>query len=111
MFEKLTPAPPDSILGLTDAFKQDPNPRKVNLGVGVYKDSQGNTPILRTVGFAEERLLASEKSKTYLPIDGSPAFQRATQALLFGPDARDRGEQARGDGPGPRGHGRAACGG
>ncbi len=85
MFEKLTPAPPDSILGLTDAFKQDSNPRKVNLGVGVYKDSQGNTPILRTVGFAEERLLASEKSKTYLPIDGSPAFKRATQVLLFGP--------------------------
>ena len=86
MFEKLTPAPPDSILGLTEAFKQDPNPRKINLGVGVYKDADGNTPILRTVSLAEERLLASEKTKSYLPIDGSPAFQRATQELLFGAD-------------------------
>jgi len=84
MFEQLTPAPPDSILGLTEAFKLDPNPRKVNLGVGVYKDDHGHTPILRSVSLVEERLLASEKSKTYLPIDGSAAFQAATQKLLFG---------------------------
>ena len=84
MFDQLTPAPPDSILGLTEAFKLDPNPRKINLGVGVYKDANGNTPILRSVSLMEERLLASEKSKTYLPIDGSAAFQAATQDLLFG---------------------------
>ncbi|MCC6457878.1 MAG: aspartate/tyrosine/aromatic aminotransferase [Caldilineaceae bacterium] len=86
MFEQFTPAPPDAILGLTEAFRKDPNPNKINLGVGVYKDETGNTPILASVKEAETRLLQSEKSKTYLPIDGSPAFNAATQALLFGPD-------------------------
>jgi aspartate/tyrosine/aromatic aminotransferase len=86
MFEKFTPAPPDAILGLTEAFKKDPNPKKVNLGVGVYKDETGNTPILASVKEAETRLLQSEKSKTYLPIEGLPAFNAATQTLLFGAD-------------------------
>jgi aspartate/tyrosine/aromatic aminotransferase len=84
MFETLTPAPPDAILGLTDAFRNDPNPRKINLGVGVYKDSQGRTPILRSVKRAEERLLTSETTKSYLAIDGSPLYARAVQDLLFG---------------------------
>ncbi len=86
MFEQFTPAPPDAILGLTEAFRKDPNPKKVNLGVGVYKDETGNTPILASVKEAETRLLQSEKSKTYLPIEGSPAFNAATQTLLFGAD-------------------------
>ncbi|MCC6167073.1 MAG: aspartate/tyrosine/aromatic aminotransferase [Caldilineaceae bacterium] len=84
MFEQFTPAPPDAILGLTEAFKKDPNPRKINLGVGVYKDEAGNTPVLRTVRKAEERILQTEKTKTYLPIEGSPVYAAATQALLFG---------------------------
>ena len=84
MFEQFTPAPPDAILGLTEAFRKDPNPNKVNLGVGVYKDATGNTPVLATVKEAEARLLQGEKTKTYLPIDGTPAFNAATQALLFG---------------------------
>ena len=46
MFERLDMAPPDAILGLTAAFREDPNPRKINLGVGVYQDSQGRTPVL-----------------------------------------------------------------
>jgi aspartate/tyrosine/aromatic aminotransferase len=86
MFEQFTPAPPDAILGLTDAFRKDPNPNKINLGVGVYKDATGNTPILASVKEAEFRLLKSEKSKTYLPIEGSPVFNSATQTLLFGSD-------------------------
>lgn len=86
MFEQLTPAPPDAILGLTEAFRKDPNPNKINLGVGVYKDATGNTPIPASVKTAEARLLAQEASKTYLPIDGLPAFNRATQALIFGAD-------------------------
>ena len=61
MFEKITAAPPDSILGLSEAFKSDPNPNKINLGVGVYKDAHGNTPILATAKKAEQMLLASEK--------------------------------------------------
>jgi aspartate/tyrosine/aromatic aminotransferase len=84
MFEQFTPAPPDAILGLTEAFRRDPNPNKINLGVGVYKDATGNTPILASVKEAETRLLQSEKSKSYLPIEGAPAFNAATQALLFG---------------------------
>lgn len=86
MFYSLTPAPPDPILGLTEAFKKDPNPNKINLGVGVYKDAQGRTPVLASVKRAEERLLAAEQTKNYLPIEGDPAFGDATQALLFGED-------------------------
>lgn len=84
MFESLTPAPPDAILGLTEAFKKDPNPKKVNLGQGVFVDANGRTPILKSVKTAEERLLAKESTKSYLPIDGTPEFQAATQRLLFG---------------------------
>ncbi len=84
MFQTVTPAPPDSILGLTEAFKQDPNPHKINLGVGVYKDASGNTPILASVKQAEERLLKAEKSKTYLPIEGPAAYNAAVQAMIFG---------------------------
>lgn len=84
MFETIVPAPPDAILGLTEAFKKDPNPKKVNLGVGVYKDARGQTPVLASVKIAEERLLRSETTKNYLPIDGSPEFDRATVELLFG---------------------------
>lgn len=86
MFETIQAAPPDSILGLTDAFKKDPNPQKVNLGVGVYKDESGRTPILPSVKQAEAYLLENEASKTYLPINGILEFITATQAMLFGPD-------------------------
>ena len=84
MFEKLTAAPPDAILGLTEALKKDTNPKKVNLGQGVFVDANGRTPILQSVKTAEERLLAKESTKSYLPIDGLPEFQAATQRLLFG---------------------------
>jgi aspartate/tyrosine/aromatic aminotransferase len=84
MFETIVAAPPDPILGLTEAFKKDKNPKKVNLGVGVYKDAVGQTPILRSVKTAEERLLRTENTKNYLPIDGQPEFDRATVELLFG---------------------------
>jgi len=86
MFDSLTLAPPDPILGLTEAFKKDPNPNKINLGVGVYKDAKGRTPVLASVKRAEERLLAAEQTKNYLSIEGDPAFNTATQALLFGDD-------------------------
>lgn len=84
MFESLTMAPPDPILGLNDAFRKDPNPRKVNLSVGVYKDSAGNTPILASVKEAERRLLEAETNKSYLPIEGAPAYGKAVRELLFG---------------------------
>jgi aspartate aminotransferase len=84
MFESISPAPADAILGLTDAFKADPNPAKINLGVGVYKDASGLTPILSSVKKAEARLLAKETTKAYLPISGSPAYAAGVQALLLG---------------------------
>jgi aspartate/tyrosine/aromatic aminotransferase len=84
MFSDLPLAPPDSILGLTEAFQQDPNPRKINLSVGVYKDEQGNTPILACVKEAERRLLASEKGKGYLPIEGHPEYGTRVKEMLFG---------------------------
>jgi aspartate/tyrosine/aromatic aminotransferase len=84
MFDSLPLAPPDAILGLMEAFKQDPNPRKINLSVGVYKDEQGNTPILSCVKEAERRILASETSKGYLSIEGHPEYSKRVQELLFG---------------------------
>lgn len=86
MFAVLDMAPPDAILGLTEAFKKDPRPHKINLGVGVYKDANNATPILDTVKKAEERLLAQEKSKNYLSIPGSSDYAAAVQSLLFGGD-------------------------
>jgi aspartate aminotransferase len=84
MFESLPLAPPDAILGLMDAFKRDPNPNKINLSVGVYKDETGNTPILQCVKEAERRLLASENSKGYLSIEGHAEYDRLVPELLFG---------------------------
>lgn len=84
MFEILSMAPPDAILGLNEAFRKDPNPQKINLSVGVYKDADGNTPILATVKEAEKRLLATETNKGYLPIEGSPVYGKQVRELLFG---------------------------
>lgn len=86
MFEQIVAAPPDAILGLTEAFKKDPNPKKINLGVGVYKDAGGKTPVLNSVKKAEAKILAGEDTKSYLPIDGGAAYAAATQQLLFGED-------------------------
>jgi aspartate/tyrosine/aromatic aminotransferase len=86
MFSTLTLAPPDSILGLTEAFKKDPNPEKINLGVGVYEDEQGHTPVLECVKRAELRLLQEESSKNYLGIAGLAEYDRAVLELLFGRD-------------------------
>jgi len=86
MFEVLSMAPPDAILGLNDAFRKDPNPQKINLSVGVYKDAEGNTPILASVKEAERRLLATEVNKSYLPIEGSPQYGKFVRELLLGAD-------------------------
>ncbi|TWT85646.1 Aspartate aminotransferase [Posidoniimonas polymericola] len=84
MFESVSAAPPDAILGLTDAYKADPNPEKINLGVGVYQDEQGRTPVLGTVRAAAARLAADLASKSYLPITGSADYAEAVQKLMFG---------------------------
>ncbi len=84
MFDALPLAPPDAILGLGEAFKKDPNPKKINLSVGVYKDERGETPILASVKDAERQLLEREKSKGYLSIEGLAEYGSRVQELLFG---------------------------
>lgn len=86
IFSQVELAPADPILGLTDAFKADTREDKVNLGVGIYKDESGKTPILKAVKLAEEKLLATEMSKSYLGMEGVQAYNRAVQTLLFGTD-------------------------
>jgi aspartate/tyrosine/aromatic aminotransferase len=86
MFERVSKAPADPILGLTDTFNADPRPEKVNLGVGVFRNEDGLTPILRTVKIAEQRLLDSETTKSYLAISGDAEYGRQVQLLLFGPE-------------------------
>ncbi len=87
MFEKITAAPADPILGLTELFKKDPRADKINLGVGIYKDEQGSTPVLTTVKKAEAALLELEKTKSYLAIEGTAEYGLAVQKLLFGADS------------------------
>ena len=84
MFENITAAPADPILGLADLFRADDRPGKINLGIGVYKDETGKTPVLTSVKKAEQYLLENETTKNYLGIDGIPEFGRCTQELLFG---------------------------
>jgi len=80
-------APRDPILGLTEAFNADSNPRKVNLGVGVYYDENGKVPLLECVRRAESLLLEQAAPRAYLPIDGLPAYDRAVRELVFGSDS------------------------
>ena len=84
MFENISAAPADPILGLNDEFNSDPRSHKINLGIGVYKDATGNTPVLGSVKKAEGKLLEIEKSKSYLSIPGSADYALAVQKLLFG---------------------------
>lgn len=86
MFENVALAPPDPILGITEAFKKDTRPGKINLSVGVYEDEAGKTPVLASVKAAEKHLLETEGSKGYKPIDGDPAYGRLVRETLFGKD-------------------------
>jgi aromatic-amino-acid transaminase len=80
-------APRDPILGLTEAFNADRNPKKVNLGVGVYYDDAGKVPLLECVRRAEKLLVEQAAPRNYLPIDGLPAYDRAVRELVFGADS------------------------
>ena len=84
MFKHLNAVSGDPLLALIVAHQQDPNPKKIDLGVGVYKDDNGHTPILNTVKKAEAILLEQEESKSYLGIYGAAAFEPIIQDLLFG---------------------------
>ena len=80
-------APRDPILGVTELYVADQNPRKVNLGVGVYYDDAGKVPLLECVQRAEAKRMQSGAPKSYLPIDGLQAYDQAVQALVFGAGA------------------------
>lgn len=88
MFEKVPAAPADPILGLTEEFKSDSRVTKINLGVGIYKNEEGQTPVLATVKKAEAALLESEKTKSYLTIEGTAEYGAAVQKLLFGSESK-----------------------
>ncbi len=84
MFETLEALSPDAILGLMAMFREDPRAQKIDLGVGVYRDEQGNTPILKTVTEAERRRFATETTKTYIGPPGTPGFNELVRKLMFG---------------------------
>lgn len=84
LFASVELVPGDPILGLTEAYNADPRPGKVNLGVGIYYDEQGRIPLLDSVREIEQALAAETKPRGYLPIDGLPGYNLATQKLLFG---------------------------
>jgi aspartate/tyrosine/aromatic aminotransferase len=84
MFETLETPPPDKILALSAAFRADPRPGKLDLGVGVYRDAEGRTGVMRAVKAAETRLLAAQDTKTYLGPAGDEGFGAAMTGLVFG---------------------------
>jgi aromatic-amino-acid transaminase len=91
MFAHLSPQPKDKILALMAAYKEDPRDTKVDLGVGVYKDASGNTPVMRAVKAAERRLVDEQTSKAYVGLAGDPAFSDAMiDLVLDGAVARKR---------------------
>jgi aromatic-amino-acid transaminase len=87
LFSAVELAPRDPILGLNEQFAADPNPAKVNLGVGVYFDDNGKLPVLACVATAEKLMLEAPKAKGYLPIDGIAAYDKAVQGLVFCADS------------------------
>jgi aspartate aminotransferase len=84
MLDTLIALPADPILGLSDAYRADPNPQKLDLGVGVYKTADGHTPIFTAVKIAETRLLANETTKAYLPPAGPAEANAFISELIFG---------------------------
>ena len=89
MFETLTPQPADKILSLMAAYREDPRADKIDLGVGVYKDADGVTPVMRAIKAAEKKLWETETTKAYTGLAGDPAYSDAMIALILG-DAVER---------------------
>ena len=87
LFAAVELAPRDPILGLNEQFNADPNPAKVNLGVGVYFYDTGKLPLLKCVQEAEKMMMEAPKARGYLPIDGIAAYDKAVQGLVFGADS------------------------
>jgi aspartate/tyrosine/aromatic aminotransferase len=83
LFEFLQAAPADAILGLITEHKNDPRPEKIDLGVGVFRTAEGETPVLDVVKLAEQRLVDTQESKAYIGTAGDPNFNAAMQDLIF----------------------------
>lgn len=92
-FDTLPEAAPDKIIALMQMYRDDPRPEKVDLGVGVFKNADGNTPVMRAVKAAENRLIETQDSKSYVSMTGDPAFLEAVHQLVLG-DAADRDRTA-----------------
>jgi len=90
MFEAISSLPADPILGLMAAFRADTNSHKIDLGVGVYKNELGQTPVMRAVKQAETRLLANQQTKTYVAPAGQDSFNHLIAGLIFGDALRDQ---------------------
>lgn len=86
--------PPDPILGITEAFKADKDPRRINLGVGAYRDENGKPYVLNAVKKAEVKIAAAKLDKEYLPITGLPGFTNNAAKLAYGADSVPRNENA-----------------
>jgi aromatic-amino-acid transaminase len=102
MFNALEAQDPDKILMLMQQFKDDPREAKVDLGVGVYKDASGNTPVMASVKEAEHRLWEDQSTKSYVGLTGDPAFSDAMISLVLG-DAVQRAQVAAAATPGGTG--------
>lgn len=90
MLEALNPQPQDKILQLIALYRDDPRPTKIDLGVGVYKDATGLTPVMRAVKAAEKQLWEVETTKTYTGLAGEPAYNAAMVNMILGPGYTDR---------------------
>ena len=102
MLNNLKPQAPDKILMLMQQYKEDPRPVKIDLGVGVYKDATGNTPVMRAIKAAEHQLWQQQTTKTYVGLAGDPEFGDAMVQLVLG-DAVARNNVAAAATPGGTG--------
>lgn len=93
MFQTIERRPPDPILGLSAAYKKDSNPNKIDLGVGVYKDEKGNTPVVSAIKKAEKILWETEDSKSYIAQAGPEGFNRYTAAMILGDNSAALSDQ------------------
>ena len=84
MLETLRMPPPDKILQVAQAFRADPRKSKIDLGVGVYKDAEGRTPVMRAVKAAEKRIWEEQDTKTYTALAGDPLFAAAMARMILG---------------------------
>jgi aspartate/tyrosine/aromatic aminotransferase len=88
MFDKIESLPPDPILGVNAAFRRDESPDKIDLGIGVYRDQAGNTPVPAAVHEAEQAMIAAQTTKTYVGPLGNPEFNERITELALGPLSR-----------------------